>query len=186
MEAVVNELYDLIVATPLPPEAAVDCYKLKRTVYGILERVGISVETRDFLYGIDPVAGAMTIRSDDERIRKIEGIFRPVKTFAEGTTVDFCLRASPMREEPIAHCKVPDDPKKWLTARNPALGLEITKFLCRSGQMWCGKGQGFSIPEATWIGQAVVRDLSCLTYVLKHGIGRHKGFGYGMLQLWES
>ena len=165
-----------------------DCYEMKRDVYTVLAKTGMDLDRRRFVYGIDPVTSSILVRSDDQRLATVSRAAHPVPIPKAHKVYDFCLKASPMID--MFGEKWPtDDPARWLTKRASVVGIELLKCFCRNSQTWCGlggRGSGFYLPSTVWVGQLRVADVRCLSAVLRRGIGRHKAFGFGLLQLYTT
>jgi hypothetical protein len=166
-----------------------DCYEMKRDVYTVLAKTGMDLDHRRFVYGIDPVTSAILVRSDDQRLAAVSRAVHPVPIPQVRKVYDFCLSASPMTNAFGEKWRT-DDPAKWLTKRASAVGIDLLKCFCRNSETWCGlgggRGGGFYLPSTVWVGQLRVEDTRCLSAVLRRGIGSHKAFGFGLLQLYTE
>jgi hypothetical protein len=167
--------------------ALTDAYALKSALYGFISG-GEKVERveRSFLYGRCPVDGSVIIRSSDAKIAALSTDTRPVPQPQVGETYDFVLRASPMVDAP--HGRQPAEPHKWLNDRLDQIGIELITVHHRASWTWCGKrsdhNPGFYLPDVVFVGRLLVRDAAKLTNALVHGIGRHRAFGFGLMQLF--
>lgn len=166
-----------------PPPKSGDCYALKSVVYAALEKTGIPTEPRRFLYGIDPVTSTILVRSDDARVKAASRAVHPVPIPKPQKLYDYCLSASPMVAGGPVRWRC-ENPGQWLTERAAAAGIELVECFTRSGETWCGRGSGFTVPTTVWVGQLRVKDAGRLSAVLVRGLGRHKAFGFGLLQLY--
>jgi hypothetical protein len=174
-----------VFVTP-PPDLGDDCYRAKKYVYAQTARADGTYE-RPPRYCIDPISNSLLIRcvldtetqawSTTDICKKVREV--PVPT--NGAVFDFCLRASPMRK--LGNGYAPDEPDDWLRFITPRIGVRFVKHFAMSASRFCGKARGFYLPETTYVGELVVEDERKLTHVLSHGVGRHKAFGFGVMQL---
>jgi hypothetical protein len=173
----------------LRPASAVhhrDSYALKEHVFDLVDGAGLISTDRDFLFGLDPISSKIIMRFNDIRATiAIKGEARPVPEVVEGTEYDFCVIASPMRRSDSGGKRVKvHDLDHWRRTHLDNIGATILTECRREEQRWVGKPPGFFVPAVTFVGRLRVDDVTRFVPALRHGIGRHRGFGFGLMQIF--
>jgi CRISPR-associated protein Cse3 family len=170
-------------------ETPADAYGFKRAVFSAISATGKEVTPRSFLYGRCPIDGTVIVRSaGDDRLAKISSEHHAVPRVEAGQDYEFALRATPMQQTPQG--KRPCDPERWFLRQQAGLGIELLAQYHRASWTWCGKStatdrNGFYIPDVVFLGRLHVRDANRFTQALQTGIGRHRAFGFGLLQVFD-
>ncbi len=179
----------MVIDHSLSISAPADAYAFKHALYTRLSKAGVNVEGRPFLYGRSPTSDMVIVRTDDPMIISITAGYELVPEPHEGQEYDFALRASPMQSTPFGI--QPTDPQKWLSKRLDSIGIALIASYHRTSWVWCSKPtkpgvSGFYLPDVVYLGRLLVTDAVKVTHVLTYGVGRHRAFGFGLLQLYEG
>ena len=174
---------DISLNAPLVVNA--DSYSIKQFVFHELERYGM--DSSDIIYSLDPLSSTpsypVVLLRTNKTGAEVLGNSKPTVIPKNGTVCNFCLKASPTKHETFSKKRIPEEPEIWFEKIKPQLGLNILEVFSRSRLQYCGKKPGFYLPEGIWVGKATVSDEERLRVVIFKGVGRHKAFGYGLLQI---
>jgi hypothetical protein len=165
----------------IPIDTELGCYEAHKMVTGLLDNIGIPA-TR-YLFCINPVRkGQMILRTSHE-ITGILGEVRPIPDIGE-REYDFCTRVSPMKH--IGKKHIADlDLNEWCNRHlSNAQGMHIEKIYARQTMTFCKRKQGFYLPDCIVVGRLRVIDPERTMQTMAEGIGRHRAFGFGLLQLF--
>lgn len=174
--------YTLEIATPS------DAYAFKHAVYSYLDRIE-PVKGRTFLYSRCPITKKVIVRSDNDKLIKSSSEMNIIPQPQTEREYDFCLRASPMHQ--TLNGKKPADPETWITNQASRMGVDIIVCHHHADRVWCSKKtrndiSGFYVPDVVYVGRFRVTDAVKLDDAIRNGIGRHRAFGFGLLQLYED
>ncbi len=173
-----------------------DAYSLHRVVYSLFpEQVG---QSRDFLYadkGGDWNCRRILILSERKpefhkfgeiESREVSESFLKWDNYGFEVTVNPTRRNGPSRKTtPI---KGREDLHNWLIEKAPSWGFEVESEslqVCRIGVVRFKRDNALTQTHgtATFIGKLTVTQSDTFISSFKHGVGRAKGFGFGLLQI---
>ena len=166
----------------LVPSQVQGCYEAHQVINAKLD--ALSVPTDRVLFCIDPVEQNQIVVRTNYRIAGVLGKVREIPDILPSCCYHFCLRVSPMKS--IGKKKVPaDDIDRWRRRHlDENCGATIEKIYIRQSRTFCAKGTGFWLPDLTMVGRLRVVDPMKMMKALQTGIGRHRAFGFGLLQLF--
>lgn len=165
-----------------------DAYRLKSMIYDRLCDIGIAVNPRSFLYCRCPIDGSIIVRTDDGRLSSISRETNTVEQPVVGQAYRFCLRATPMKQADYG--KHSAEPEPWIRQQAAKIGIDLDVVHHKTCNTWCGKAtgrrpSGFYIPDVVYVGRLIVTDAEKLSVALAQGVGRHRAFGFGLMQLFD-
>ena len=172
-----------------------DAYSIHRAVYSLFPQIDKS--TRDFLYvdkGGDFLTRQILMLSERAPIHPAVGLVesKPIpENFITHERYGFEVKMNPVRQENKSRKRVPvkgrDLLMSWFCEKAGSYGfsvdatsldvrdLEVLKFTNDENQV--------TYNSAVFIGKLTVTDRVLFEKSFKEGIGRAKGFGFGLLQI---
>lgn len=159
-------------------------YAVHQIIGARLSDAGIDVSKTPHLFCIDPLhEGQVLLRIADERASTL-GQMESIPDIC-AKNYDFCMRVSPVRHDSSTQRRVPMDINDWQKSRfDEKQGVFIQQLFTRSEQIYCERKSGFWLPSAIMIGRLRVLDPFKVIAMIQTGVGRHKAFGFGLLQLF--
>ncbi len=109
--------------------------------------------------------------------------------FVVGTTVAFGLTASPTTtlRNRIAGLREPEQQLQWLQRKVlGAASVRDVRVVSSGGVSFVRRGRAGTFGQTQFSGSLVVTDAAAFTALLRAGIGRHKGLGSGMLDVFAD
>lgn len=171
-----------------------DAYSIHRVVYSLFPK--IEGDTRDFLFadkGGDARGRKILILSERNPLQPEHGelLVKPVPdVFLTCDSYAFEIILNPVKRDSKSSSLIPisrDDLPEWFSSKAPSLGFEIVKgtltVKVNSVQRFKKDNAEVIHSSATFVGQLKVIDRPLFIKSFKEGIGRAKGFGFGLLQL---
>lgn len=171
-----------------------DAYSIHKAVYTLFPQ--IEGDTRDFLFadkGGDARGRKIIILSERRPIQPEHGnlLTKPVPdAFLGWDSYAFEIILNPVKRDSKSRSLVPihkDDLSEWFSNKAPSFGLEIIKetltVQINSVQRFIKDNAEVIHSSATFTGQLKVIDRPMFIKSFSEGIGRAKGFGFGLLQL---
>jgi CRISPR system Cascade subunit CasE len=177
-----------------------DAYSVHRIVYSLFPKYDDS-GTRDFLFadkGGDFNYRKILILSHRKPLTPENGQIESKEipeSFLDFDYYGFEITLNPVTRNGINQTTIPvmgeENLKKWFINKTPALGFAVEAEhlqICRMGVVNFNKNKEekkflHTHNTATFIGRLRVTDRSLFTKSFKEGIGRAKGFGFGLLQI---
>jgi hypothetical protein len=164
----------------IPVASKTDYYSAHYKVVRALEQLGLARQPH--LFCLDPLnPGTLLLRSEHQAVSELGQVVDwPV--IRKGAQYHFCMRVSPITS--IGKRKVwTTDHNTWARTHLQNAGSEVVELHTKASVARIDKGTGFTLPDVVAIGRIAVQDPTALLVAMKTGIGRHRAFGFGLLQV---
>lgn len=179
-------LHDTVFSVPISTN---DVYPLHQAVWTLF---GTSLPSRNFLYTFLETGNEtiVVLRFKDGKPANWKGkIFeQPIPTAQ--TEIDFALRANPVkRSQPPAKRVIPlldeDSRRKWLERKLHSIGAELVTVHAIVSSARVSK-RDHNVNDVLFHARCKITDKSLFAHGMRDGIGKSKGYGFGMLSLEGS
>lgn len=172
-----------------------DPYSIHRVVYSLFPKKDDA--TREFLYadkGGSFLERTILILSDSEPELPEYGELRSKRineSFLQHSLYGFEVIVNPVQRDNKSGKIVPvrgkDELCQWFTKRAPTFGFTINPELLTVGDtdvlQFKKDGHIVTLGKAKFTGKLEVTDRDLFIATFKHGLGKAKGFGFGLLQI---
>lgn len=169
----------------------IDRYELHQFIWKLLgQQDDSNREQRGFLFSADDIGNGqilLTVRSSRKRNGNLPWIRKDTPT-AKGAAVDFSLQSCPtMRRSSKEIALHGHDAERWLETQGNNNGFRVDDLWHRVTSPLMFQKPGCSrvitLNAGSFAGRLVVTDEALFSRAMTGGIGRHKGFGFGLLKL---
>jgi CRISPR system CASCADE complex protein CasE/Cse3 len=172
-----------------------DAYSIHRVVYSLFpKKDGVS---REFLYadkGGSFLERTILILSESEPVMPEYGELRSKRineSFLQHSLYGFEVIVNPVRRDNKSGAIVPvrgkDELCQWFTKKAPTFGFTVNPELLTVGDtdvlQFKKDGHSVTLGKAKFTGKLEVTDRDLFIATFKHGLGKAKGFGFGLLQI---
>jgi CRISPR system Cascade subunit CasE len=172
-----------------------DAYSIHRVVYSLFpKKDGVS---RDFLYadkGGSFNERTILLLSETEPVVPEIGELRSRRineSFLQHSLYGFEVIVNPVKRDNKSGLIVPvrgkDELCRWFTGKATSFGFRVTPELLTVGDtdilQFKKDGQVVTLGKAKFTGKLEVTDRDLFIATFKHGLGKAKGFGFGLLQI---
>lgn len=172
-----------------------DPYSIHRVVYSLFPRKDGSC--REFLFadkGGTANERTILLLSETEPSIPEFGEIRSKRindAFLQHNLYGFEVLVNPVRREKTSGKIVPvrgkDDLAAWFTSKAPSYGFAVDKNTLSVSDtdilQFKKDGKTVTLGKARFIGKLEVTDKELFVSTFKHGLGKAKGFGFGLLQI---
>ncbi len=172
-----------------------DPYSIHRVVYSLFPRKGES--TRQFLYadkGGSINERTILLLSETEPVLPEYGELRSKRineSFLQHQLYGFEVIVNPVKRDNKTGHIVPvrgkEELSSWFVQKAPSFGFAVDPVFLTVGDtdviQFKKDGLGVTLGKATFTGKLEVIDQSRFIETFRHGLGKAKGFGFGLLQI---